>query len=237
MPEYNPEDRRATVIVHNSWEIGMQCNLPTEKRWGAPFLQGKIIGIFNHAFGTRCWANDICRYDPENPYAAFEIFPSEKTIRDELKRLRYERMMGRERNLALEVERKTSELRKAKMELEDYSKNLEQRVAERTAELVATNQQLTNEIEIRKKTEKEKEGLISELQASLEDVKTLSGLLPICARCKKVRDDKGYWSQIESYIRLHTDADFSHSLCPDCADKLYGDQDWYIKRKKGKRID
>ena len=59
------------------------------------------------------------------------------------------------------------------------------------------------------------------LQKALAKVKTLSGLLPICANCKKIRDDKGYWNQIEAYIRDHSEADFSHSICPECAKNLY----------------
>ena len=89
------------------------------------------------------------------------------------------------------------------------------------------NEQLSLDIEQRKQTEKEKERLISELQKALNEVKTLSGLIPICANCKKVRDDKGYWSQIESYIHKHSNADFSHSICPDCAKELYPDIDLY----------
>jgi hypothetical protein len=54
-------------------------------------------------------------------------------------------------------------------------------------------------------------------------VKTLSGLLPICAACKKVRDDQGYWQQIENYISAHSEADFTHSICPECARRLYPD--------------
>jgi hypothetical protein len=68
---------------------------------------------------------------------------------------------------------------------------------------------------------KEKE----QLQNALSEIKTLSGLLPICSECKRIRDDKGYWKQIESYIRKHSDADFSHSICPECAKKLYPDLD------------
>ena len=56
---------------------------------------------------------------------------------------------------------------------------------------------------------------------ALSEVKALSGLLPICASCKKIRDDTGYWNQIETYIRDHSEADFSHGICPDCAKKLY----------------
>jgi PleD family two-component response regulator len=68
---------------------------------------------------------------------------------------------------------------------------------------------------------KEKEKLIVELQEALEKVKTLSGLLPICSSCKKIRDDKGYWNQIETYIRERTEVDFTHSICPKCAKMLY----------------
>lgn len=68
---------------------------------------------------------------------------------------------------------------------------------------------------------KEKERLIAELKLALENVKTLQGLLPICASCKNIRDDNGYWHQVESYVREHTDAQFSHGICPDCARKLY----------------
>lgn len=73
----------------------------------------------------------------------------------------------------------------------------------------------------RKKAEEERERLIGELQEALARVKTLSGLLPICASCKKIRNDQGYWQQIEAYIRDHSEAEFSHSVCPECAKKLY----------------
>ena len=62
-----------------------------------------------------------------------------------------------------------------------------------------------------------------ELQNAIDEIETLKGIIPICADCKKVRDDKGYWNQIEIYIRDHSDADFSHSICPDCMKKLYPD--------------
>lgn len=73
----------------------------------------------------------------------------------------------------------------------------------------------------RKRAEREREKLIEELQEALGSVKTLRGLLPICSSCKKVRDDRGYWNQIETYVRAHTEAAFSHSLCPECEKKLY----------------
>ena len=80
---------------------------------------------------------------------------------------------------------------------------------------------IVRDISERKRVEQERETLISELQQALSEIKTLSGLLPICSSCKKIRDDKGYWNQIESYIMTHSDAQLSHGLCPECAKKLY----------------
>lgn len=73
----------------------------------------------------------------------------------------------------------------------------------------------------RKLNEQKRENLIGELQEALSKVKTLSGLLPICASCKRIRDDRGYWNQIEAYIRDRSDAEFSHGICPECKKKLY----------------
>jgi PAS domain S-box-containing protein len=78
------------------------------------------------------------------------------------------------------------------------------------------------DITMRKLSDQERERLIIELQEALAQVKTLSGMLPICASCKKIRDDQGYWKQIEAYISEHSEAEFSHGICPDCADKIYG---------------
>ena len=73
----------------------------------------------------------------------------------------------------------------------------------------------------RKRAEEERERLVTELQAALAKVKLLSGFFPICAACKKIRNDEGYWEQVETYIRHHSEAEFSHGICPDCLRKLY----------------
>jgi hypothetical protein len=72
-----------------------------------------------------------------------------------------------------------------------------------------------------KQADEEKSKIIKELQKALDKVKTLSGMLPICASCKKIRDDKGYWNKIEAYIEKHSEAEFSHGICPECAKELY----------------
>ncbi len=80
--------------------------------------------------------------------------------------------------------------------------------------------EVVRDITERKKIEEEREKLISDLQTALAKIKTLSGIIPICAKCKKIRDDNGYWTQVEEYIRDHTTAEFSHGLCPECVAEM-----------------
>jgi two-component system cell cycle sensor histidine kinase/response regulator CckA len=73
----------------------------------------------------------------------------------------------------------------------------------------------------RKRADKEREDLIAELREAIEKIDLLKGLIPICACCKKIRDDQGYWNQIEVYLREHANAEFSHGICPDCVEGFY----------------
>lgn len=100
-----------------------------------------------------------------------------------------------------------TERRQSAEELRRIGQDLDIRVRERTADL--------QEELVRRRRAQE------ELQGALQNVKTLSGLLPICASCKKIRDDSGYWTQVERYLTEHTQAQFSHGLCPDCFSHLY----------------
>ena len=106
-------------------------------------------------------------------------------------------------------------------DLEEYNNKMEELVKIRTDELAQANRLLEKDIVERMALEKERELLIEKLQRNLEKVKILSGFLPICASCKKIRDDKGYWNQIESYIAAHSEAEFSHGICPECCKKQY----------------
>ena len=77
--------------------------------------------------------------------------------------------------------------------------------------------------EHRRRVEAQKESLVQQLQVSLKEIKTLRGIVPICARCEKIRDDHGFWTQVEAYISERTDAELSHGLCPECTRALYPD--------------
>lgn len=101
----------------------------------------------------------------------------------------------------------TTERRQSAEELRRIGQDLDIRVRERTADL-------QDELVRRRRAQEE-------LQGALQNVKTLSGLLPICASCKKIRDDSGYWTQVERYLTEHTQAQFSHGMCPDCFSQLY----------------
>ncbi len=89
----------------------------------------------------------------------------------------------------------------------------------------------------RKLAEQEKENLIAELRKALEKIKTLRGLLPMCAWCKKIRDDQGYWKKVEDYVKEHSDATFTHGICPECLKKVspetYDEKFQKRRRKKG----
>lgn len=91
---------------------------------------------------------------------------------------------------------------------------------------------MTSLVKQLRRSGEEKQKLIEELGLALSQVKELSGLLPICAQCKNVRDDNGYWQQIEDFIHDHADVSFSHSLCPHCAENIYGRESWFKSKKK-----
>jgi PAS domain S-box-containing protein len=122
---------------------------------------------------------------------------------------------------AIYISEDVTVLKRAQQELSMHKERLEELVKARTAELRETNEKLQVEILHREKASGEKELLIRDLRDALGKVKTLSGFIPICAACKKVRDDHGYWDQVEAYFQKHSEVEFSHSLCPECTRRLY----------------
>jgi methyl-accepting chemotaxis protein len=145
--------------------------------------------------------------------------------------MRAVKKISREKDYSVRVENKYSDevgilidgFNEMLHEIQYRDLHLEQQVEKRTAELQAANTTLTEEMQERSLVELERGKLIQELKTALAEVKTLSGLLPICCSCKKIRDDGGYWRQIETYVAERSQAEFSHGICPDCAKKLYPD--------------
>lgn len=100
-------------------------------------------------------------------------------------------------------------------------------IVNRVAEIENQLSAAQHEIHLRIKAEQERKKVISELQLALSEIKTLRGLLPICSHCNGIRDEQGNWNKIETYISAHSDAEFSHSICPDCAQKNFPDLNIY----------
>jgi DNA repair exonuclease SbcCD ATPase subunit len=112
---------------------------------------------------------------------------------------------------------------KTESELTAYRDHLEDMVRERTDQLLHINRQLQAAILEHERVEEEKEKLILELTDALANIKQLKGLIPICASCKKIRDDQGFWNDVEAYISQYSEVEFSHGICPECTKKLYPD--------------
>lgn len=126
-----------------------------------------------------------------------------------------------DRSIFIAVARDMTDKKRAELALRQAHDGLERRVEERTAELQAVNEQLVDEIRRREHIQAQQSQTLAELQQAMKDIKTLSGLIPICSSCKKVRDDDGFWNQIEAFISEHSDAMFSHGICPECKEVLY----------------
>ncbi|HCL00089.1 MAG TPA: hypothetical protein DHW42_08310 [Candidatus Marinimicrobia bacterium] len=122
----------------------------------------------------------------------------------------------------------------AKDEIGQLSRAFDKMTGDLRKSVVSINE-LNKEVTERKRVEQEREKLIGELTEALNKVKQLGGMLPICANCKKIRDDDGYWQQIEAYISEHADVEFSHGLCPDCVKELY--PEYYDTVMKGLKND
>ncbi|MBU1340133.1 MAG: GAF domain-containing protein [Proteobacteria bacterium] len=106
--------------------------------------------------------------------------------------------------LNADLQKELSERKQAEKSVRILNAELEQRVADRTLKL----------------------------EQAFSEIKQLKGIVPICSKCKKIRDDKGYWNLLESYIEKHSEASFSHGICPECSEELYGKEDWYQEMKE-----
>ena len=133
--------KKARVRISNTWELIMQNDLP--ERWGCPFIQGKIIGIFSQALETNCWADEaLISYDSENLFVEFDIYDSPKTIISEIAAKRLARMHAKELALETEVERKTSELNAVNARLNQAVIEAERASQSKSEFLAAMNHEL-----------------------------------------------------------------------------------------------
>ena len=119
------------------------------------------------------------------------------------------------------VQQRNLELERLNKQLNDYKNKLEEKVETRTKDLRDSNEKLQTEISYRIKTESEKEKVIYQLEDALGQLKTLSGLFPVCIKCKKIRDEKGYWYQLENYLQKYTETEFRDCICDECSIKYY----------------
>ncbi len=133
-------------------------------------------------------------------------------INDRFLRLKIIPVKNENENCILVLIRDITRQKHHEREIELYTHHLEEMVKKRTAEKDLVNEALKLKIV-------ERENINEELQDALSKVKLLSGIIPICAHCKKIRDDKGYWNQVECYIRENSEAEFSHGICPECFDQ------------------
>ena len=130
--EYEPERCHAVIRIDNPWELAPQKGLPENQQWGCPFLQGKMIGIFSRAMGQNCWSSELCHYDGEETSVVMTIYPSHKTIDNELDNLRKLSLTQQAQRLQEEIDRKTTELQTSHDILEniaqlDFLTNLKNR--------------------------------------------------------------------------------------------------------------
>jgi len=144
-------------------------------------------------------------------------------IKIETREMRLEDLIGKLKATNEQLRQEIELRKKTDLEIIAYRDHLEEMVRERTEQLLHLNQQLQAEILEHERAEEEKEKLIIELTDALANIKQLKGLIPICASCKKIRDDQGFWNDVEAYIGQHSEAEFSHGICPDCTKKLYPD--------------
>ena len=124
-------------------------------------------------------------------------------------------------NFVESVKVRNRELEKMNAQLKAYQDHLEEQVELRTQDLTIANEKLKKEIAYRRQTEAEKERVIFKMESAMARVKSLSGLFPVCIKCRKVRDEEGYWQRLERYLQEHSDAEFRESICDDCSEAFY----------------
>ncbi|MFI5293421.1 MAG: PAS domain-containing protein [Thermodesulfovibrionales bacterium] len=208
------------VTIHDSDFTIIHANKAAEKILGLPVLASKAKCYeYYHGSDSPPVGCPSCKCFGSGKTKTFEMFEPHLNMHIEIRAIPRLDDDGRVIGL-IHIVRDITNRKLAEEELNVHRNHLEWLVRERTSEITSMNEQLQKEIAERKRTGAEKERLIKELQEALSNVKKLSGLLPMCAWCKKIRDDQGYWKKVEAYVCEHSDTKFTHGICPDCAGKL-----------------
>ncbi len=197
MEEVLKESERRYRSLFENIPIGLYRTTPVGEIVDINPALVKMLGHANTK-SLRTIRSDETYVNPEDRAKWLDLINREGTVRNFEKRLR------RQDGKAIWVEETTQAVRDENGQTLCYEGSFQ-------------------DITERKRLWEEREKLIGDLREALKKVKTLSGLLPICSSCKKIRDDKGYWNQIESYISTRSEAEFSHGMCPECMKKLYPD--------------
>ena len=209
------------VTIHDADFNIISANKAAEEILDLPMMNTGKMKCYKYYHGTEGPPEGCpsCQCLKSGKPATFEIFEPHLQKHIEIRAIprldENGNMMG-----LIHIVRDISRRKQAEEELKKHRHHLEDLVEERTAELREINERLTQEIEERKQAEEERERLIAELQEAFNKIKTLRGLIPICAWCKKVRDDQGYWKQVEVYIAEHSEADFTHGICNECLKRV-----------------
>ena len=188
------------VTIHDA-DFNIICANEAAKRvLRLPSRTGGTLKCFSYYHGTECPPRGCpsCRTYKTGEPAAFETFEPRLNMYVEIRAIP---RFDEDRNVIglIHIVRDITQRKENERELQRHRYRLEELVEARTAALKLANQ---------------------ELQDALSKIKTLKGLIPICAWCKKVRDDQGYWNLLETYIKNHSEADFTHGICPECLVKL-----------------
>jgi len=152
-------------------------------------------------------------------------------VKVEARELRLQQTIDKLKKLNEQLQSEYEKHAQIERELQRHKNNLEVLIQERTDELANANKLLKVEIEERIQLEEERKKLVEELQQVLNNIQTLKGLIPICSSCRRIRDDSGYWIELQSYIAKHAEVEFSQSLCPNCLKELYPEEYKHLKNK------
>ncbi len=209
------------ITIHDADFTIIHANKAAEKILGLPLLNSGRVKCFEYYHGSEVPPSGCpsCKCLGTGKTSVFEMFEPHLSMHIEIRAIPRLDKDGRVIGL-IHIVRDITSRKLVEEELHIHQNHLEWLVRERTSEITLMNEQLQKEIAERKRAGAEKEQLIKELQEALANIKKLSGLLPMCAWCKKIRDDQGYWKQVEAYVCEHSDAKFTHGICPECASKL-----------------